>query len=129
MIEQSMSAPATAQRPVSFRVGVYEAIRRTAEAQRAAVMADDLDRFYGLLEEREKLLAKAESVEQRLDGDDRDRAQQVVRDILRLDQETERLLMGKIDDVRDELSDMSVGKQALSAYGRVVPMAAADRRA
>ena len=48
-------------------------------------------------------------------------------DILRLDQETERLLMGKIEDVRDEMSDLAVGKQALTAYGRVVPLEAKRR--
>ena len=51
---------------VSFRVGLYEAIRRTAEAQRQAVQRDDLDRFYDLLQEREKLLTKAENVPQSL---------------------------------------------------------------
>jgi hypothetical protein len=128
LIDQSAAAESMAQRPASFRVGLYEAIRRTAEAQRAAVVSDDLDRFYTLLQEREKLLEKAESVAQQLDGDDREHAQQVVRDILRLDQETEWLLTSKIDDVRVEMSDLNVGKQALSAYGRVVPLAA-DRRA
>jgi hypothetical protein len=107
---------------VSFRVGLYEAIRRTAEQQHQAVAADDLDRFYDLLQERERLLEKAESVKQQLGEGDRARAGQVVADILRLDQETERLLMGKIEDVRGELGDMTVGRQAVAAYGRVTPL-------
>jgi hypothetical protein len=109
---------------VSFRVGLYEAIRRTAEAQRQAVQVDDLDRFYNLLQERERLLEKAESVEQDLPIDDRRKAGDIVRDILNLDQETERLLTGKIDDVKDELSGMVNGQQALAAYGRVTPLRA-----
>ena len=107
---------------VSFRVGLYEAIRRTAEQQHQAVAADDLDRFYDLLQERERLLEKAESFEQQLEGADRARAGVVVADILRLDQETERLLMSKIEDVRGELGDMVVGRQAVAAYGRVTPL-------
>jgi hypothetical protein len=115
---------------VSFRVGLYEAIRRTAEAQRAAVVADDLDRFYNLLDAREKLLEKAEGAQQQLDLDERARAGDVVREILRVDQETERLLMGKIEEVRTELSDVAVGRRALSGYGYVTPIsAAAEMRA
>src|SRR5689334_25162091 len=103
---------------MSFRVGLYEAIKRTAEQQHQAVAADDLDRFYDLLQERERLLDKAESVAQPLAQGDRDRAGQVVADIMRLDQQTERLLMGKIDDAREELGGMAVGWQAIGAYGR-----------
>ena len=51
---------------MSFRVGLYEAIKRTAEQQHQAVAADDLDRFYDLLQERERLLEKAETVQQQL---------------------------------------------------------------
>lgn len=116
-------------RPVSFRAGIYEAIRRTAEAQRQAVETDDLDRFYDLLQERERLLEKAESVQQTLEGSDRTRTAQVVQEIMRVDQETERLLMGKIDDVRIELSDMSSGRQALAAYNNnPTPTRVADYR-
>jgi hypothetical protein len=105
-------------RPVSFRVGLYEAIRRTAEAQHQAVRSDDLERFYDLLVEREKLLEKTEAVPQQLDPVDQDRAASVVQQIMRIDQETERLLSGKIEDAREELGGMAVGRQALSAYGR-----------
>jgi hypothetical protein len=107
---------------VSFRVGLYEAIRRTAEQQRQAVAADDLDRFYDLLQERERLLDKAEAVLQQPGQVERDRAGEVVADILRLDQQTEQLLMGKIDDARSELGDMVVGRQAVAAYGRITPL-------
>jgi hypothetical protein len=106
---------------VSFRVGLYEAIRRTAEQQHKAVATDDLDRFYDLLQERERLLEKAEAYQQRLEGVDHARAGEVVADILRLDQETERMLMGKIEDVQGELGGMVVGRQAVAAYGRVTP--------
>lgn len=116
-------------RPVAFRIGIYEAIRRTAEAQRSAVVADDLDRFYDLLMEREKLLDKAETVQQELDPADRARAGAVVREILRVDQETERILNGRIDEARTELSDVAVGRQALSAYGRLPTTISADLRA
>jgi hypothetical protein len=107
---------------VSFRVGLYEAIRRTAEQQRQAVASDDLDRFYDLLQERERLLDKAEAVQQQSGQGDRDRAGEVVADILRLDQQTEQLLVGKIDDARGELGDMVVGRQAVAAYGRITPL-------
>lgn len=117
MIEQLASAQVE-PRPVSFRVGLYEAIRRTALAQREAVRIDDLDRFYHLLQEREKLLEKAEAVHQELQGEDQVRAGGLVRDILRVDQETEQLLVGKIDEARVELGGMAVGRQAISAYGR-----------
>ena len=109
MIEQS-------PRPVSFRLGLYEALRRAAEAQRQAVQGDDLDRFYDLLQEREKLLDKTEAVQQELDAADRQRAGQIVRDIMRLDQETERLLSTKIEAARDELNDVSRGRTALAGY-------------
>src|SRR5688500_9922465 len=103
-------------RPVSFRLGLYEALRRTAEAQRAAVEGDDLDRFYDLLQEREKLLDKTDAVEQELEGVARQRAGQLVRDIMRVDQETERLLAIKIETTRDELSGVSRGREALAGY-------------
>ncbi|HEV8637870.1 MAG TPA: flagellar protein FliT [Chloroflexota bacterium] len=112
MIEQS-------PRPVSFRLGLYEAIRRTAEAQREAVESDDLDRFYELLVERERLLDKTEALPQELDPADRARAASVVREIMRVDQETERLLMSKIEATREELNDVARGRQALAGYGYV----------
>lgn len=105
-------------KPVAFRVGLYEAIRRTALAQREAVRGDDLDRFYDLLQERERLIAKAESVNQELDGEDQATAGGLVRDILRVDQETEQLLMGKIEEARAELGGMTVGRTAIAAYAR-----------
>ena len=107
---------------MSFRVGLYEAIRRTAEQQHRAVAADDLDRFYDLLQERERLLEKAEQVGQPLGDGDRRRAGEVVADILRLDQATERLLSGKIEQVRGELGGMAIGRRAVAAYGRVRPL-------
>ena len=106
----------------SFRLGIYEAIRRTAEAQREAVKADDLDAFYALLQERERLLDKTEAVEQELEPADRERATSVVGEIMRVDHETERLLMSKIEVTRDELADMAVGKRAVAAYGQIVPL-------
>jgi hypothetical protein len=117
LIEQ-LASPQSEARPASFRVGLYEAIRRTALAQREAVQSDDLDRFYNLLQEREKLLEKAEAVHQELDADDQVKAGGLVRDILRVDQDTEQLLMGKIDEARLELGSMAVGRQAVAAYGR-----------
>ena len=105
-------------KPVAFRVGLYEAIRRMALAQREAVRADDLDRFYALLQERERLIEKAETVQQELDGDDQATAGGLVRDILRIDQETEELLMAKIEEARAELGGMAVGRRAVAAYGR-----------
>lgn len=115
MIEHASASDIPA-RPVAFRVGLYEALRRTAEAQRQAVLADDLDRFYDLLQERERLLEKAEAVQQELGPDDRRHAGEVVTEILRIDQDTERLLTGKIDEAREELGGMAVGRQALAAY-------------
>ena len=41
---------------------------------------------------------------------------------MRLDQQTERLLMGKIDDASGELGGMIVGRQAVAAYGRITPL-------
>jgi len=102
--------------PVSFRLGLYEAIRRTAEAQRQAVQSDDLDRFYELLEERERLLEKAESRRQELDPAEKAQAVSVVREIMRLDRETERLLTGKIEATRDELNDVARGRKAMAGY-------------
>ena len=121
MIEQLAPPTAASQpeaRPVSFRVGLYDAIRRTALAQREAVRGDDLERFYDLLQERERLLEKAEGVHQDLEADDQARAGGLVRDILRIDQDTEQMLMGKIDEARAELGEMAIGRQALAAYGR-----------
>ena len=109
MIEQS-------PQPVSFRLGLYEAIRRTAEAHRQAVQSDDLDRFYELFEERERLLEKAESLRQELDPAEKAQAVSVVREIMRLDRETERLLTGKIEATRDELNDVARGRQAMAGY-------------
>jgi hypothetical protein len=116
-------------RPVSFRLGLYEALRRTAEAQHEAVQSDDLDRFYDLLQEREKLLDKTEGVPQTLDGPDRQRAGQIVRDIMRVDQETERLLATKIELTRDELNDVSRGRNALAGYGYAQQAGSTDLRA
>ena len=116
-------------RPVSFRLGLYEALRRTAEAQHQAVQSDDLDRFYDLLQEREKLLDKTEAVQQTLDGVDRQRAGQIVRDIMRVDQETERLLAVKIETTREELSGFSQGRKALAGYAYTQQASTTDRRA
>ena len=119
----------TPVRPMSFRVGLYEAIRRTAEAQLSAVLSDDLEHFYELLEERERLLEKTEAVQQKLSGTDRDRANDVVREILRIDQETEDLLMDRINEARGELTTIAVGGRALKAYGSATePRAVADWR-
>ena len=107
---------------MSVRVGLYEAIKRTAEQQHQAVAADDLDRFYDLLQEREKLLEKAENVNQALGDSDRKRAGEVVADILRLDSETERMLSGKIEEVGGQLGGIAVGRQAVAAYGRITPL-------
>ncbi len=116
-------------RPMSFRVGLYDAIRRTAEAQLSAVISDDLEHFYELLEERERLLEKTEAVKQNLDGEDRVRANDVVREILRIDQETEEILMERINEARAELSTLAVGGRALKAYGFATePRAATDLR-
>jgi hypothetical protein len=115
---ESLATQQPELKPVAFRVGLYEAIRRTALAQREAVRIDDLDRFYNLLQEREKLIDKAESMNQELDGEDQATAGNLVRDILRVDQETEQLLMGKIEDTRAELGGMDVGRRAVAAYGR-----------
>ena len=103
-------------RTVSFRLGLYEAIRRTAEAQRQAVQADDLDRFYELLVERERLLDKSEAVRQELAPPERAQATAVVREIARLDQEIERLLMSKIEATREELNGVTRGRRALAGY-------------
>jgi hypothetical protein len=116
-------------RPVSFRLGLYEALRRTAEAQRQAVQSDDLDSFYNLLQEREKLLDKTDGVQQTLDGVDRERAGQIVRDIMRVDQETERLLATKIEATREELSGISRGRTALAGYAYAQQASTTDRRA
>jgi hypothetical protein len=116
-------------RPVSFRLGLYEALRRTAEAQRAAVQGDDLDRFYDLLQEREKLLDKTDAVQQELEGVDRQRAGQLVRDIMRVDQETERLLAIKIETTRDELNGVSRGRHALAGYAYAEQAGSTDLRA
>ena len=117
------------QRPVSFRLGLYEALRRTAEAQREAVQSDDLDRFYHLLQEREKLLDKTEGVPQMLDGTDRDRAGQIVRHIMQVDHETERLLATKIEATRDELNGVSRGRLALAGYAYAQQASQTDLRA
>ena len=116
-------------RPVSFRLGLYEALRRTAEAQRDAVKTDDLDRFYDLLQEREKLLDKTDAVQQELEGADRQRAGQIVRDIMRVDQETERILATKIEATRDELNGVSRGRQALAGYAYAQQAGSTDLRA
>jgi hypothetical protein len=105
-----------AAQPVSFRLGLYEAIRRTAAAQRDAVQCDDLDGFYGLLEERERLLEKTEAVQQELEPAERARAVGIVREIMLLDQETEQLLTGRIEATRDELSGVARGRQAMAGY-------------
>lgn len=129
MIEQSV-APESSGRPVAFRLGLYEAIRRMAEAQRDAVATDDLDHFYDLLQDRERLLEKTEAVKQELDQRDRARADGLVRDILRIDQETESLLTRKIDSARRELDGVAIGRQALSAYGYVnASLSGTSRRA
>ena len=109
MIEQS-------PQPVSFRLGLYEAIRRTAEAQCQAVRGDDLDRFYELLEERERLLDRTESLPQELDPAEKAQATTVVREIMRVDRETERLLTGKIAATRDDLNEVARGRKAMAGY-------------
>jgi hypothetical protein len=116
-------------RPVSFRLGLYEALRRTAEAQHQAVEINDLDRFYDLLQERERLLDKTDAVQQELDGPDRQRAGQIVRDIMRVDQQTERMLATKIEATREELSDVTRGRRALAGYGYAEQSGSTDRRA
>lgn len=122
MIEQT-------PRPVSFRLGLYEALRRTAEAQHQAVQTNDLDRFYDLLQERERLLDKTDAVQQELDAPDRQRAAQLVRDIMRVDQDTERLLATRIEETRDELNDVTRGRRALAGYGYAQQSSQTDRRA
>ena len=128
MIDQAALEESQVVRPMSFRVGLYEAIRRTAEAQLSAVISDDLEHFYELLEERERLLEKTEAVKQKLDGEDRDRANDVVREILRIDQETEVILMDRISEARTELNTIAVGGRALKAYGFATEPRAADWR-
>lgn len=118
MIDSSV-IPDGAARPLPFRIGLYEAIRRTAEAQRAAVDSDDLDSFYKLLLERERLLDKSDAVQQELGPADRAQAASIVTEILRLDQETERLLTDRIAETREELGDMALGRRALAGYGYV----------
>ncbi|TAK24680.1 MAG: flagellar protein FliT [Chloroflexota bacterium] len=112
-----------APRPTAFRLGLFEAIRRTAEAQRAVVEADDLDSFYRLFEARERLLDKVDQIDQELDPVDRARATETLTAIMRLDQATERVLMSRIEQARGELTGLNLGRQAVAAYARTQAVA------
>ncbi len=109
-----MHSPAPAE-PRAFKSLVYEAMRRTVQAQREALLRDDLDEFYRLLEEREKLLATMTLVVA-----ERLALAGIVQEILRLDQENEALLREKIATAQQELVQIASGRQALQRYRQTV---------
>jgi hypothetical protein len=117
-------SPAPAE-PRAFKSLVYEAMRRTVQAQREALLRDDLDEFYRLLEEREKLLATmthvvAEPAAAPLSPTERLALAGIVQEILRLDQENEALLREKIATAQQELVQIASGRQALQRYRQTV---------
>ncbi len=114
--------------PVPFRLVIYERILLAAQAQRSAVEDDDLDGFQTLLEERERLLVKVESLNQDLGDQDRERAATLIRRILDADRETERTLSERISRVGAELGSLSHGRGALSAYGYATRAAGSPAR-
>ncbi|MBI2940888.1 MAG: flagellar protein FliT [Chloroflexi bacterium] len=128
-IEIGLESPET--RPMAFKVVLYEAIHRTAQAQHAALENDDLGTFYDLLVEREKLLEKVEQVGEMsrslgtqaadLDRRDRSAAATLVRSILDLDTQSEQLLMDKIATARTELNRVHSGRKVLRAYDYLAP--------
>ncbi len=121
-------------RPTAFKVGLYDAIRRTAVAQREALSSDNLESFYDLLIERERLLEKIDMVNHvaqkaanaGLEGVDPADAQTVagvVREIMQIDAESEQLLTQKIYETKTELGDVREGRQAMRAYQYAMPVA------
>ncbi len=122
----SNSATTETNRPATFRVALYDSIRRAAHQQCDALRSDDIDLFHDLLVERERLLAKAEDVGRvlasnvsREDASDRAAAASIVREILGLDQEMGEILNEKIARTRVEASRVGGGRSAVQGYGHL----------
>ncbi len=119
---------------MAFKVGLYDAIRRTAIAQREALNKDNLESFYDMLIERERLLEKVEMVNQvarkaansgveGVDPADAQTVAGVVREIMQIDAESEQLLTQKIYQTQTELGDVREGRQVMRAYQYATPVA------
>lgn len=92
---------------------IYEAIRDVAVRQRDAIGRSDFGAFHRLLAEREALVSEAA----RAGEGQRAAAADVLREIMTLDEENQRLLSAQIDDARRELQATRSGQHAFRAYG------------
>lgn len=119
-------------RPTTFRVVLYEAIRRAAEAQRQALQSDDLSSFYNLLMEREKFLDKIDDISKMpriatnpdLALVDDAHSSTVIHDILSIDRQTEQMLTAKMSATKQLLTGVQNGRKALRGYEYLAPAAA-----
>lgn len=98
--------------PPASRLSLYEAIREAALRQRAAIESDDLASFHDLLVQREALIAEVEGA-----GEvERGGTAELLRDIMTLDEQNQRLLSAKIEEAQRELNTMRGGEQILRSY-------------
>lgn len=105
------------------RLELYDAIRSRATAQRVALDRDDLDTFFDLLQERERLIALAEQTPESPSGRvPRSAVAATVRDILDIDEQNQRLLDEKLRVAARELAFLRSGQQAMAGYGRPAPI-------
>lgn len=112
----STSGPAPANRQ-----RLYEAIREMAMRQRQAIEQDDLATFHALLNERDALITRVSQGGAAQDAS----SAELLREIMTLDEENQRLLTSKIDEAQHELNTVRGGQQALRSYS---PIATSEAR-
>lgn len=112
---QNQPAPAAGLSP-AHRQAIYEAIREMALRQRAAIEQDDLATFHALLTQREALISRVADVGSGAEP----AAGDLLREIMALDEDNQRLLSSKIEEAQRELNTVRGGQQALRSYSPLV---------
>lgn len=102
--------------PQTNRQAIYEAIREMTLRQRAAIEQDDLATFHALLTQREALISRVAEASAGADATTGD----LLREIMALDEENQRLLSLKIEDAQRELNAVRGGQQVLRSYSSLV---------
>jgi hypothetical protein len=117
---------ATAGLAPADRQRIYEAVREMALRQRQAIEQDDLATFHALLTQRETLITRV------AEGGAAHDPQSValLREIMALDEENQRLLSAKIEEAQRELNAVRGGQQVLRSYSSAAASEArfVDRR-
>lgn len=105
---------------------IYEAVREMALRQRQAIEQDDLATFHALLNQREALITRAAEASVPPDS----AAAALLREIMALDEENQRLLSAKIEEAQRELNTVRGGQHVLRSYSSAATSEArfVDRR-